>query len=107
LKIRPKVRNPEALEDAKRLAQAGADAELILVFLRDREFDQADCIYAAESLYRMHFSDAKSLVVHSQAWSDRYQSDTQLREAAREALRQIVDSKPPNEPRVSFEDEVE
>jgi|SRR6266850_1133268 len=107
MKLRPKIRNPEALDDARRLVQAGADAEIVLVFLRDRELDQSDCIYAIESLYGKQFSEAKSLVVHSQAWSDRYASDTQLREAAREALRRLADSKSPDLPHIIFEDENE
>jgi hypothetical protein len=107
MKIRHKIRNPEALADARRLMQAGADAEIILVFLRDREFDQADCIYAIENLYSRQFPEAKRLVVHSQAWSDKYESDTQLREAAREALRQLGASHSPDLPRIVFEDENE
>jgi hypothetical protein len=107
MKKRSKIRNPEALEDARRLVQAGADAEIVLVFLRDREFDQADCIYAIESLYGRQFSEAKSLVVHSQAWSDRYESDAQLREVAREALKQLEASRSPDVPRIIFKDENE
>jgi len=107
MNVRPKIRNPEVVEDARRLLQAGGDIELILVFLRDRGFDQADCIYAVESLMGRPFADAKGLVIHSQAWSDRYESDTKLREAAREALRRLANSKSPDLPRIIFEGENE
>jgi len=105
MSVRPKIRNPEVVEDARKLMQAGGDIELILVFLRDRGFDQADCIYAVENLLGAQFSDAKRLVIHSQAWSDRYESDTRLREAAHEALRELAASKFPDLPRIVFEDE--
>jgi hypothetical protein len=105
--VRQRIRNPEAVEDARKLIQAGADLELILVFLRDRGFDQADCIYAVESLTKKPFREAKNIVFLSQAWSDRYESNIQLREIAREALRQLADSKSPDLPRIVLEDESE
>ena len=104
---RPRIRNPEAVEDARKLIQAGADIELVLLFFRDRGFDIADCIYAVQDLYPKQFSSAKSLVIHSRAWSDRYESDTKLREAAREALRQLAALNSPDLPRIVFEDENE
>ncbi len=107
MKIRPKIRNPQALGDAQRLVQVGADADIVLIFLRDRGFDQADCIYAVETLYGKQFSEAKSLVVHSQAWSDRYESDVELRKAARKALRQLAASNSSDLPRIVFEGENE
>src|SRR5260370_21700213 len=92
MKIRPKIRNPQALGDAQRLVQVGADADIVLIFLRDRGFYHTDCIYAVETLYGKQFSDAKSLVVHSQACTDRYESDVELRNAARRAVRQVAAS---------------
>ncbi len=97
--------NPEVLDDARRLIHAGADRELILVFLRDRGFDKIDSINSVRSLFGKNMPEAKSLVDHSQAWSDRYESDMQLREAAREALRQLADSNSPNGPHIAFGDE--
>ena len=90
---RLRIRNPEAVEDSRKLIQAGADIELVLLFFRDRGFDIADCIYAVQDLYPKQVSSAKSLVIHSQAWSDKYESDSKLREAAHEALRRLADSK--------------
>jgi hypothetical protein len=105
--VRKRIRNPEAVADAGKLIQAGADLELILLFFRDRGFDIADCIYAIQDLCAKQFADAKSLVIHSRAWSDRYESDTKLRETAREALRQLADSNSPHLPRIIFEDDDE
>ena len=105
MNVRPRIRYPEVVEDARKLMQAGADAELILVFLRDRGLDMADCIYSVQDLFRNQFSEAKNLVVLSQAWSDRYESDTQLRESAREALRRLAASNAPDLPRISFEED--
>ena len=104
---RPRIRNPEAVEDARKLIQAGADIELVLLFFRDRGFDIADCIFAIEDLFPKRSPEAKSLVIHSQAWARRYESNTQLREAAREALRQLAASNSPDLPRIVFEDENE
>lgn len=97
--------NPEVLDDARRLLHAGANRELVLVFLRDRGFDKIDSINSIRTLFGKSMPEAKALVDHSQAWSDRYDSDMQLREAVREALRQLVDSNSPHEPQIVFEDE--
>jgi hypothetical protein len=74
------------------------------VFLRDRGLDQADCIYAIEYLMSRDFSEAKRIVIHSQAWSDRYESDARFREAVHEALRQLADAGLPDVPKIVFED---
>jgi ribosomal protein L7/L12 len=84
--------DPEILEDGKRLHQAGAGRELLLVFFRDRGFDKIDSIRAIQSLLGVKFADAKDLVDLSQAWSDRYESDAELKEVARKALRQLAAS---------------
>jgi hypothetical protein len=104
---RPRIRNPEAVDDARKLIQAGADMELVLLFFRDRGFDIADCIFAIEDLFPKRSHEAKSLVIHSQAWATRYESATKLREAAREALRQLAKEKSPDLPRIVFEDDDE
>jgi hypothetical protein len=49
--VRPRIRNPEAVADARKLVGAGADIELVLLFFRDRGFDIADCIFALEELF--------------------------------------------------------
>ena len=107
MNVRPKIRYPEVVEDARKLLQAGADTELILVLMRERGLDLADCIYSVQALFGNEFRDAKSLVVLSQAWSDRYNSDTQLRESARDALRILAESQSPDLPKIIFEDEKE
>jgi ribosomal protein L7/L12 len=101
------VIDSEVFEDARRLLSAGADQELVLVFLRERGLDKIDSINSARRLLGKTTAEAKTLVDRSQAWSDRYESDVQLREAAREALRQLADSKSPDLPRIIFEDEDE
>ncbi len=107
MSVRAKIRNPEAVEDARRLSQAGADVELVLLFLRDRGLDQPDCIYALEALLGLQFSEAKNTVVHSKAWSDQYKSDTQIRDATREALRQLAESKSRDLPDIILKDRKE
>jgi hypothetical protein len=81
---RPRIRNPEAVADARKLVGAGADIELVLLFFRDRGFDIADCIFALEELFPKQSHEARSLVTGSQAWAHRYESSSQLREAVRE-----------------------
>jgi ribosomal protein L7/L12 len=93
--------DPETLEDGKKLLRAGADRELLLVFFRDRGFDKIDSIRAMQSLLGVKFADAKNVVDLSQAWSDRYESDAELKEAARKALRQLAASL--DLPRIMFE----
>ena len=98
--------NPKVLDDARRLIHAGANQELVLVFLRDQGFDKIDSINSVRSLFGKGMPEAKALVDHSQAWSDRYECDMQLRETAREALRQLAaDSSSPHEAQIDFEDE--
>jgi predicted ATPase len=104
IKLRQRIRNPEALEDAKRLVQAGADVEIVLVFLRQRGCDKADCIYAVENLCGKQSSEAKSLVIQSQAWSDRYETDTRLRDAALEAIRHLAADRSSDLPGIVFEE---
>ncbi|HKW65351.1 MAG TPA: hypothetical protein VJN89_22560 [Candidatus Acidoferrum sp.] len=104
---RPRIRNPEAVEDARKLIQAGADIELVLLFFRDHGFDMADCIYAVQDVFAKQFAVAKGLVIRSQAWAHKYESDAQLRDAARNALKQLADSNSPDLPRIVFEDENE
>lgn len=104
---RQRIRFPEVLEDARRLMQGGADAEIIMVFMRDRGLDLADCIYSIQALYGWAFQDAKNRVVHSGAWSDRYEHDEKLRESARQALRILAQSNDPKLPKIVFEDQEE
>jgi hypothetical protein len=103
---RARIRNPEAVEDARKLIQAGADQELILLFMRERKFDQADCVYAFESLYKIKFSEAKNIVFMSKAWSDQYERTKSLHEAARQAVRLLAKESSPDF-RVIFEEKDE
>jgi hypothetical protein len=104
---RKRIRFPEVVEDARRLMKGGADSQVILVFMRDRGLDMADCIYSIQAIFGHGFPDAKKLVVESQAWSDRYEHDEQLRESAREALRILAESNDPKLPKIILEDEKE
>jgi hypothetical protein len=88
------MRNPEVVEGARKLIRAGADRELVPLFMRDRGFGQADCVYAIESLYKTKFSEAKNIVFISRAWSDQYESNKNLREAGRKAMRLLAEFKP-------------
>jgi ribosomal protein L7/L12 len=84
--------DPGIVEDGRRPLRAGADRELLLVFFRDRGLDKIDSIRAIKSLLGLEFGDAKNLVDFSQAWSDRYESDSELKEVARKALRRLAAS---------------
>ena len=72
---RPKPRDPEVIADARRLAQAGAERETILVLLRDRGFDKIDSTDTVQELYTLSVAEAKDLVHRSAAWSDRFYRD--------------------------------
>ena len=74
--------------------------------MRDREFDQADCIYALQSLYKIELSEAKNIVFTTEAWPDQYERTNALREAAREAIRLLAKENSP-ELHIIFEDKSE
>lgn len=99
--------DPEIIEDTRKLIRGGAGTELILVFLRDRGFHKIESNYALRELLGMKPSEAKNLIDLSQAWSDTFDSDMRLRETAREALRQLADSKSPDLPQIILENENE
>src|ERR1700693_5740787 len=107
MQLRARIRNLKAFEDAKRLAGAGSEPEIILAFLREQKCDIADCIYYIESIFQKDFATAKGIVTHSRTWSDRYEFDTKLREAARGALRELAGSHTPDLPHIEFEEENE
>ena len=101
---RPKPPDPEVIADARRLAEAGADCETVLVFLRDRKFDKIDSIKTIMPLYDLSMSEAKDLVDHSAAWSDRFESDMKFRETAIRVLRDLAaeSANDPNLPKITF-----
>jgi hypothetical protein len=98
----PKPPNAEVVADARRLAAARADREMILVFLRDRGFNKIDSIKTVRGLYGLSMSEAKDLIDHSAAWSYRFDHDMQFRETAIRALRDLAASKDPSLPRMEF-----
>ena len=91
----------EIVADAHRLAAAGADSETILVFLRERQFDKIDSVKTTRMLYGLSMPEAKDVIDHSVAWSDRYHSDMQLRKTAMRVLRNMAaeHARDRNEPR--------
>jgi len=92
------------LEDARKLMTAGADAELILLFLRAKGFDQIDSIIAIQVLTGKSNPEAKELVVASRAWSDRFHSVRDLHDKAREALLELAASKDKGLPKIELGD---
>jgi hypothetical protein len=66
--------NHAVLEDARKLMKAGADVELILLFLRDKGLDQIDSINTICVLMGMPNAQAKELICRSKAWADKYDS---------------------------------
>ena len=100
----PKPPGPETIADANRLLLAGAAQETILVFLREKGFNKIDSIKTIRTLYGLSMPEAKELIDHSAAWSDRFYSDKQLRETAMQALRDIAaeNANDPNELKIEF-----
>jgi len=94
----PKSPSPDVVADANRLAATGADRETILVFLRDRGFNKIDSIKTIRDLYGLSMPEAKDLIDHSVAWSDRFDTDMQFREEARRAFHDLAESKDPSLP---------
>jgi hypothetical protein len=83
------VGGTEYFRDAEKLIQGGADRELVLSFLRERGVSEVDSIYVLAGLMDKGIPEAKALVDNSQTWSDRYETDARIREAARDALRDL------------------
>jgi uncharacterized protein YfcZ (UPF0381/DUF406 family) len=100
------MKGHEVFEDARKLAAAGAGHAMILVFLRDRGFDKIDSIKTIRALYGISMIEAKDLIDNSDAWSDRFYTDTQLRETAIRALRDlaVANSKDPTALKITFKD---
>jgi ribosomal protein L7/L12 len=106
MKLQPaKSPDPNVVADAHRLASAGADVKMILFFLREKKFNKIDCIKVLRAEYAMSMVEAKEAVDHSDAWSDRFRSDMQLRETAWKALRDIAASQDPSLPKIVIEDD--
>ena len=99
---RPKPADPEIIADSHRLVAAGADLETVLVFLRERKFDKIDSIKTIRLLYNLSMSEAKDLIDHSAAGSDRFHTDMKFRETAIRALRDLAASKDPSLPKIQF-----
>jgi hypothetical protein len=100
----PPPPDPEVISDARRLAAAGANREMILVFLRDRGFNKIDSIKTVRSLYGLSMVEAKDLVDCSAAWSDRFDSDIEFRKTAMRALRDLAaeSANDPAMPKITF-----
>jgi hypothetical protein len=96
------------LEDGRKLMKAGADVELILLFLRDRGLDQIDSIRTIEVLMGMPNAEAKRLICSSKTWSDHFQSVQDLHDKARKALLELAASGDKDLPKIEiaeFDDE--
>jgi len=86
----------EIVDDARRLSRGGARLETILVFLREKGFDKIDSIVAIQTLQGRTLNEAKQLIDRSDAWSDRFNSDMEFREAAWKVLRDMAASQDPS-----------
>jgi ribosomal protein L7/L12 len=99
----PENPKQEDIEDARRLAGGGASLEMILMFFRERGFDKIDSINVVRAMFGKSMADAKEIVDHSDAWSDRFRSDMEFRETAWKALRDIAASQDPSLPKIVIE----
>lgn len=94
--------NQAVLEDARKLMVAGADVELILLFLRDRGFDKIDSINTVRALMGKSMPEAKELIDRSEAWSDHFYSDQDLHDKARRALLELAASGDKDLPKIEL-----
>jgi len=94
----------EVIDNARRLAAAGARLEMILMFLREKGFDKIDSINTIRALCGKSTAESKEVVDHSETWSDRFRSDMEFRENAWRALRQIAASQDPSLPKITIEE---
>jgi hypothetical protein len=90
------------LEDARKLMKAGADVELVLLFLRDRGLNQSASIVAIRALTTMPHDEAKELVSFSKAWVDRFDSVQRLHDQALKVIRELAASKEKGLPRIEL-----
>jgi hypothetical protein len=94
--------NQAVLEDARSLMKAGADVELILLFLRDRGVNQIGSISTLQVLMGMPHAEAKRLICFSEAWSDHFDSVQDLHDKARKALLELAASGDEDLPKIEL-----
>ena len=94
--------NRAVLEDARELVKAGADVELILLFLRDKGLDQIDSILTIRALMEISNAEAKKLIAFSKAWADRFDSVQELHDKTYKALLELAASGEKDLPRIEF-----
>ena len=90
------------VDEAAKLHQAGADVELLLVFLRERGFGQIDCIQALRRVSGLSLNDAKCVVDGSRTWSDQNANVQAIRKAALDALFELIRENDPDLPKISI-----
>ena len=81
---------------------AGADIELVLLFLRDRGFDQIDSILTIRDLTGTSHAEAKELICSSKAWADHFYSVQDLHDKARKALLELAASRDKDLPKIEL-----
>jgi hypothetical protein len=101
----PKSTKQEVIDNAHRLAGGGASLEMILMFLREKGFDKIDSINAIRALHGKSMAETKKIIDQSDTWSDRFRRDTQFRETAWKALREISASQDPSLPKIIIDDD--
>jgi hypothetical protein len=106
--VYPRMVDQVVLEDARKLVEAGADVELVLLFLRDRGFGQIDSIITLRILFGWSNAEAKKLINTSKAWSDCFASVQDLHDKARKAVLELAASGEKDLPKIEligFEEE--
>jgi hypothetical protein len=77
------------VSDAKKLAAAGADNEIVLGFLRERGFNKLDSIKALMSVKDMSLGDSKTIVHNSRAWQDSFARDEEFHASLQKSVEDL------------------
>lgn len=93
----------DIIRQVTNLHQAGADLELILLFMRKKGLYQIDSIRVLQRVMGLSVPEAKDAVDGSRTWSDQYENVQRVRLAAMQAVIELSKENDDTLPRIIIE----
>ncbi len=101
------VKKNEIISNATKLYKAGANMEMLLLFMRENGFFQIDSIIALRKISEVSLQEAKQIVDESTTWSDQYALNAGFRETAWQSLVELSRENNVNLPKIFIEPDPE